>query len=336
MPDLIYQQKPARYEIDACLPQLSALEKGKIQLCAFSHGQYPGVTIEGDLLKGISSMGYLDAVDEQDWGMENHRNEGIEICFQESGENQMIVDGKSYKVPAKTVTITRPWQLHRVGDPHVRPGRLHWIIIDVGVRRPNQKWKWPDWCLLTQSDLKELTQLLRGNEHPVWKAGVEIEAIFKKLAHYVYSGDAERYVSQLMIVINQLLIELLELLRSQHIKPDNELSTLAHTVELFLNELRENPKMFQVAWTLDDMAAHCGIGRSAFTKYCYQIQNTSPVDFLNRCRLQHAAQRLRDEPDSSITAIAFDLGFSSSQYFTRVFKNLYKCTPSEWRERATV
>ncbi|MBK1878981.1 helix-turn-helix transcriptional regulator [Pelagicoccus mobilis] len=334
MSDLIYLEQRQSYNIDACLPQISAVNEGKIQMHALTHGNYPGIQLPEPILSGVSSMGFMDAIGNQDWGMTEHRNEGIEICLQESGENTLVVDGKMYPTPAQTLTITRPWQLHRVGDPYLGPGRLHWIILDVGVRRPNQDWDWPDWCILTPEDLAELTQLLRGNEHPVWKADGELIRIFQKLARYTTSDDPEASASRIMVTINQLLIALLELLRSQRIVTNARLSSVARTVELFLSELQRNPEMTSITWTLESMASHCGMGRSAFSKYCYQLQNVSPIDYLNRCRLSHAAKRLKAEPDDSVTTIAFDLGFSSSQYFSRTFKQQFGMTPSAWRNQS--
>nr|WP_268820394.1 AraC family transcriptional regulator [Paraglaciecola sp. G1-23] len=284
------------------------------------------------LLSGISSMGFMHVVGEQDWGIEPHRNEGVEICFQENGVNILTVDGRKYTTPSKTLTITRPWQLHQVGDPNLGPGRLHWIILDVGVRRPNQDWQWPDWFILTEPDKQELSQLLRGNEHPAWQANNEILHIFKRLQSYVTAEPIEDYASQLMINLNQLFVALLELLRTKNIVTQDHLTTKARAVGLFLEELRISYKIASVEWTLDSMAEYCGIKRTAFSHYCQQLTNTSPIEFLNHCRLEHAAVLLKDNLECSITQLTFDLGFSSSQYFSRCFKRKFGMSPNTWRK----
>ena len=180
MPELIYEADTSRYTIDGCLPQRSAIAQGEIGFHGISHGHYPGTIIADDVLPGISSMGFMDAIGEQSWGMANHRNEGIEICLQETGASDLHVDEVHFPMPAKTLSITRPWQLHRMGNPNLGTGRLHWVIVDVGVRRPNQDWQWPDWCILTDSDLRKLTSALRGSEHPVWNASSEIVKVLPK------------------------------------------------------------------------------------------------------------------------------------------------------------
>jgi len=54
--------------------------------------------------------------------------------------------------------------------PMVDPSRPHWLILDVGVRRPNHRWVWPSWVALAPDDLARLTRLLQYNENPVWTA----------------------------------------------------------------------------------------------------------------------------------------------------------------------
>jgi hypothetical protein len=59
------------------------------------------------------------------------------------------------------------------------PNHLHWLIIDVGVRRPNQDWKWPRWLLLSAAELAELAEKLRHNEDPVWQTSADVRHCFR-------------------------------------------------------------------------------------------------------------------------------------------------------------
>ncbi|WP_017446845.1 helix-turn-helix domain-containing protein [Gayadomonas joobiniege] len=328
----VYKSDHLRFEIDNCLPQMSAVKDHKIEMHALTHGNYPGRELSETQLSGISSMGFMHVVGEQDWGISPHRNEGIEICFQENGTNVLRVDGDTYQVPSKTLTITRPWQLHQVGDPNLSSGRLHWIIIDVGVRSPNQSWQWPSWCILTEVDKQELEDLLRRNETPVWQANNDILNVFKRLQASIVTTEVEREISQLQIQLNQLLLNLLQLLRSKNIALEDHLTSKARSVEIFLDELKNNYKIAGFEWTLDLMAEHCQMARSAFSNYCQQLSNSSPILYLMHCRLEHAARLLVDKPGLSVTDLAYDLGFSNSQYFSRCFKQKYGCPPLRWRK----
>lgn len=327
----IYTDQRSPHEIDDCLPQRQALESEKITLHALSLGHYPGLRIAPKTLPNIPSIGFFDAIGQQDWGTRMHRNEGIEICFQETGHSSLIVEDNTYTLAAGTLSITRPWQAHQLGTPNVGPGRFHWIIIDVGVTRPNQAWTWPQWCILADEDRDELTQALRGNETPIWRATPEISKWFGQLADYIQSEDPVKHATRLRIKINQLLAALLDLLRLQDVPTDDTLTTQRRTAQLFLQELKRDTGMLEAEWTLDQMADQCGIGRTKFANYCHEITNTSPIDYLNRCRLAQAARRLREETNTPITTIAMDVGFSSSQYFARKFKARYNMTARQWR-----
>ena len=327
----LYTAKLTPHEIDACLAQRKAVESGKITLHALSQGHYPGVRIPAKTLPHIPTLGFFDAIGQQDWGTHMHRNEGIEICFQENGHSSLIVEEMTYPLPAGTLSITRPWQAHQLGTPHVGAGRFHWIIIDVGITRPNQIWKWPEWCILVEKDRQELTKALRGNETPTWKANQKIGKVFSQLAGYIQHDAPATNATRILILINQLFTELLDLLRQQKVPTDDSLTTQRRTAQLFLQELKRDSEMLMAEWTLDEMAEQCGIGRTKFAHYCYELTNTSPIDYLNRCRLAHAARRLTEEPDTAVTTIAMDVGFSSSQYFARKFKERYQMTARQWR-----
>ena len=56
--------------------------------------------------------------------------------------------------------------------------------------------------------------------------------------------------------------------------------------------------------------------------------------FVRRLRLERAAHKLVYSPSASITAIALDAGFSSSESFARAFRDCFGVTASEWRTRA--
>ena len=329
----IYHAGPRVYGIDSCEPQRRAIEAGKIEFHALTHGHYPGQPIPKRLLPGLNSIGHWSAVGAQDWGLEPHRNEGVEFVWLETGAMAFEVDGRRHRLQAGDLTITRPWQLHRLGDPHIGPGRLHWLIVDVGVRRPNQDWRWPSWVVITRADREELSARLRGNEHPVWRATPDLRHSFGELARGV-EAFAPSQVSRMIIHLNHLLLSLLDALRRQAPGPDPALSTRRRTVELFLRDLEENPESLSHPWTVASMAEHCGMGETAFSGHCRDLANASPADYLRDCRIDRAAELLRRDAGRSVTDIALDCGFNTSQYFATCFRRRKGCTPGEWRRRA--
>jgi AraC family L-rhamnose operon regulatory protein RhaS len=328
-----YQARNAQYDIDRCEPQNRAIESGKILFHALTKGHYPGTPVPENVLSGLSNIGFWNAGGTQDWGLDSHRNEGVEIMFLETGTMVYVADGKKYHLRAGQFTITRPWQLHKLGAPNIGPGRLHWLILDVGVRRPHQNWHWPPWMILTKDDLAELTRKLRHNENPVWQATPALTHSFRELARTVEAWNQPHTVSRLATHLNQLFLGILDALSEQQTHETPDLTSRQRTVELFLREVENNPAISRELWTINSMAEHCGMGVTAFSKYCRELVNTGPMEYLNQCRLECAARELRTEPSASITDIAYRNGFNASQYFATRFRQRFGCTPSVYRQR---
>jgi AraC family transcriptional regulator, 4-hydroxyphenylacetate 3-monooxygenase operon regulatory protein len=319
------------YHADTCVPLEAAVARGQVRLKALARGTYPGGRMPKTWLPGLKTVGYWDARGKQEWGLDWHRNEGIELTFLETGRVPFAVDGTAHPLQADDLAITRPWQCHRVGDPHISVGRLHWVILDVGVRRPNQDWRWPAWFILSKEDIERLTDLLRHNEQPVWPATREIRYNFQQIAQTLDKESQSSVLSRLTVHLNELFLNVLEMLHYRKIELNPKLSSGKRTVEWFLREFSTHAKNLKDHWTVADMASQCGLGVTAFTQYCREIVNMTPTQFLNHQRIDEAIAYIRTHPEASITDAALELGFSSSQYFATVFKQVKGCTPKAFK-----
>ncbi len=316
-------RSPSRlFHADSCEPLKKAAADGTVRLAALGRGTYPGGRLPKNDLREVCLVGYWDAASDC--------NEGLELSYTEAGQVPFAIEGgKPFLLEPGQLTITRPWQRHRVGNPHVPASRFHWLIIDVGVRRPNQPWVWPPWLLYSRRGLQHLTTMLRQNEQPVWRADEEIARCFRKLGKAAGLGaTSPEAVARLKILINELIIALAEMLERRKPRLDESLSSSERAIRLFLKDL---PGRLDEPWTLESMAENCGLGRSHFAACCRQITNVSPMEYLTRCRVDAAAEMLLKSPDMSITDAAFACGFQSSQYFATVFRERLGHSPRGWR-----
>ena len=315
------------YHANTCDPLTEAAEKGDIKMEAISRNSYPGLRLAKSQLPGLCSLGYWDAGKKQNWGLDWHRNEGIEICYVASGTIDFFVEEKRYKLEAGDLTVTRPWQEHKLGDPNLTENKLLWIIIDLGVRQPHSTWKWPDWLILSKKDIKELTSYFQLNEDPVVRANKEIGLCFEKLQKLTDAKDPDKDESRLTLRINELLISIHSFLKEEKRPMDESLIQADRTVKIFLDSLDEQ---LEVDWSLESMALRCELGRTRFSHYCRKLTNKTPLVYLNHLRVQKAAQLLKQ---SSLSAqdIADQCGFHSSQYFSTQFKKFFKTTPNKFR-----
>jgi AraC family L-rhamnose operon regulatory protein RhaS len=320
-------QNKIMYEADSCEPLRQAMNSGEIELSSLARGTYPGRLLQKDEIPGIKSIGFWNIKKLQDWGLEWHTNEGIEICFLESGNLDFSIKKQTHNLKTNDITITRPWIIHKLGAPNVGLSKLHWLILDVNVRHPHQEWQWPNWIVLNQKDLKELTRYLRQNEQSKWKSNSDIKNCFIQISMVI--KQHKPYDSMLKIQINTLLILLLGLFRDGNITLDRSLTESKRTVELFLKSLESK---LDDEWTVIQMAKYCHLGVTRLTHYCNEISNCSPMEYLNRLRLRKASKLLCEQPSLPVIDVAFMCGFSSSQYFNYAFKKHYKTSPNQYRK----
>ncbi|AQT69282.1 Melibiose operon regulatory protein [Anaerohalosphaera lusitana] len=328
----IFYDVNGTHRADTCEPLRNAKARGDLYHAAFAHGTYPGQRMPVKMLPELCVACVWDAKEDQNWGLPKHRNEGIELGYLTRGTLDFTVDDQHYELKAGDFTVTRPWQPHTVGNPNVAASRMHWLILDVGVRRPNDPWQWPDWINFSEHDLAGLTKLLSFNEQPVWRGNKQIEKCFEKIAHHVSSDSPEDVQTRLMLYINELFLEAYEMLKTKQIKLDVKLGSTQRSVEMFLSGLSEH---LDYPWTLESMAEHCNLGRSRFAHYCKRITNMTAADYLAHCRVEKSKELLANAPDASVTDIAFSCGFESSQYFATVFKKKTGISPTQYRKVET-
>jgi AraC-like DNA-binding protein len=82
---------------------------------------------------------------------------------------------------------------------------------------------------------------------------------------------------------------------------------------------------------LDDAAGQAGLSPFHFLRLFSSVLGVTPHQYLVRSRLRHAARRLAGD-DSSITDIAYDVGFGDLSNFVRTFHRAAGVSPSRFRE----
>ena len=101
-----------------------------------------------------------------------------------------------------------------------------------------------------------------------------------------------------------------------------------------LCELVKNPDVYT-----DSDTNHETLARLLGTNYQYvyaalrECADTTPADYLNRLRIQYAAQLL-EKTDDPIGFIIEQSGFTNRTTFARLFASYYSMTPSEFRKAA--
>ena len=325
----MFRGSDGTYREEPTGPMRRAGARGDIGLWAWGRGTYPGVPLDPDVLPGVLSAGLWEVEAEQDWGLDWHLNEGVEVTFVTHGRVGFATGTGEHDLQRGWVTVTRPWQRHRIGLPTVTACTLGWFVVDVGARRPNQAWRWPSWVPLPAGDLERLAALLRGHDRSVWRASTDLTRATERLERTMRE-QARRTTARLGLRISEVLLELLEVVEGEREELDPYFASTERTVDVFLGSLR--PRLSE-PWTVDAMAEQCGLGRTRFIHYCRQVVNATPMDYLTGLRVERAFDLLTTT-ELTVAEIAVDCGFSSSQYFATVFRQHYDRSPRDARRAA--
>ena len=83
---------------------------------------------------------------------------------------------------------------------------------------------------------------------------------------------------------------------------------------------------------LDELAAQCALSKRRFTQLFKEATGYTLVDYVNRKRIEHAKERLRET--GHVAYACYESGFQDLAYFYRIFKRYVGCTPGEYLKRS--
>jgi AraC-like DNA-binding protein len=85
-------------------------------------------------------------------------------------------------------------------------------------------------------------------------------------------------------------------------------------------------------WTLDELAQHAGLSRTALAERFRDAMGDTPLNHLRVLRMQRA-MRLLAETDHKLEAVAADVGYQDAFSFSKVFKRTVGVSPKVFRQR---
>ncbi len=89
---------------------------------------------------------------------------------------------------------------------------------------------------------------------------------------------------------------------------------------------------YQKNLSIAEIAAKVSLSESHFSHLFKQETGTTPIQYLNRCRIRHAIEMLAADR-LSITEIAFRCGYGNLTHFNRMFRQQTGKTPRDYRKK---
>jgi AraC-like DNA-binding protein len=202
-------------------------------------------------------------------------------------------------------------------------GSLSWIHINIQISE-NGKMISGKWSSLSESESLTIGKILLLNESLVLSKLTEAGRILQYIKNELFNHEIG-YCTR----VNQLIDELFIIITRQLTRQNNSGRDFPKTFMQLEQTLRQN---LSHQWTVEEMAAVVGMGTTLFNEKVKNYSVFSPINYLINIRISEAIKLLKKQ-DISVTDIALDTGFYSSQHFSTTFKKLTGYTPSDFRKR---
>jgi len=181
------------------------------------------------------------------------------------------------------------------------------------------------WSSLSPGECNEIVDIHLNNNTPNAFRANEIEHVFDELQKEILDRNIG-YQSRVNGLVDELLVATARALKKQTDIADKNL----HTEQLAsLNHFLQN--QLHRSWKTEEMAELLGMGQTSLYKFIRQKTGFSPHQYLLHFRVETAQNYLK-QGERTITDIAIECGFYSSQHFANVFKARTGFTPGEYRK----
>lgn len=252
---------------------------------------------------------------------DRHRGE-YELHLILSGTLAFWVGDRNYELRPGMAFFTQPGELHGGVDAILQPGEWYWLRFVSPARS-----SWPE---LSPATLRQFSTTLRGMREHLFPASALLRNSFIRLIEEHRHARAST-VQMARLAFHQLLIALFRDYSHRRAQPPGGASSLSPEITQAVHWLEAH--LTHTLPLIDDIAAEVGLSESHFRRRFTEETGFSPLDYVTRRRVERAKELLA-AGKSSLTDLAFDLGFQSSAYFAHVFRKLVGMTPSQFRAQS--
>lgn len=249
-----------------------------------------------------------------------HAHEGFELIFLlEGGTAYQFQEHGLLSLSGGQFLLVPAGAMHRgkqdIRMPSVLCGIVFQPLRTAGVKNST----------FTTGDLRRLSREFAASPPTVRSMSRDLRAHVARLADLVRiykNGDSGAELkSFLRATICLIIAEAARLLKTRQ---RADATAMAAAAETYLRTHHADPVQ------MPELARHLGLSRARMHEVFKTATGLAPNDFLQRHRIECACDMLVN-PKHTITDIAMATGFSSSQYFSKVFLKYCGMTPSEYR-----
>ncbi|WP_233194492.1 AraC family transcriptional regulator [Aquimarina sp. I32.4] len=238
--------------------------------------------------------------------------DSIEICFCINGEQHYQVNDELFKLNGNDILIIPPNENHSTGDYPEDKGELFWLQITCSDGESS-------FCNLPEEHSLYLIDALEKASKQVFKGAFQIKFMLDGLLNELETSD----VTLSRIYINQLIIQIvLEVIQLSKQKQEYSPRQKLNLIDEFIID-----NMHRIVY-VDELAVISEVSVGYFKSWFKNTAGIPPKEYVNRLKIEQSKIDLLTK--ENITTVAYDLGFSSSQYFSTIFKKFTGYTPKSY------
>ena len=244
--------------------------------------------------------------------LHTHPNQ-FEICFHDTGAQTYIIDGKEYRTNGGDILVSFPNETDSTGSYCEEKSALYYMIFEL-----NQSIE--RFLEFDETETEYLLQSLLGIKRRQFPASIRIKEILNRVFS-VYKSNHPLRIGKIRALMTELFCELIDCSGCEKRTVPNDIQRVIH----FLNQ---HPDL---NFKLCELAEIACLSLPRFKQKFKEITGFPPMEYADRLKIE-LAKRLLSDNKSTITEISYDLGFSSSQHFSSVFKKHTTFTPRQFRK----
>lgn len=247
---------------------------------------------------------------------EHSHEHGFEFVYVERGQASWEVHGETYTTSRGEIFHTRPDEWHRARMNHIEPCSIWWMILTA----PDQNRPWLD---LRAGEKQRLSQELHRLPRTL-TVDPHIREAFRGMRLALEHPSRDLSALSVRHTILDILLKLLKPRTSSPLPPEHQ-----EAMQDLAERIRRQPEKH---WSVSQLAAELNVSEPHAYRLFHSMYGQSPASFVDRVRIKRACERLSTSR-CTITEIAHELGFKTSQHFATVFKKYTGHSPSRWRQR---
>jgi AraC-like DNA-binding protein len=256
------------------------------------------------ILRNVASSRYGG-----DWHSTPHAHDYTELFYIVGGDGQFQINDQRFPVHAHQLVVVNPNTLHTEVSYEAHP--LEYIVLGIeGLELTIPGSEEARYCLYSFPEQNEVLECMQ------------------RVLQEMQDGKPE-YQTLCLACIDIIMVQLIRnasvsVTQSHSRFPVNrQCASVRHYIDQHYKE----------SITLDLLAEKASINKFYMSHAFKREYGVSPINYMIACRIREG-KRLLAETDLSLSQIASVLGFSSSSYFSQLFRKTKEISPSDYRKNS--